>query len=264
MAEYIDTHSHLHFPQFDEDREEVVARMREHFVVTIAVGVDLETSKGAVALAQQYPDVVVGATIGVHPTDTKEGFEPVDYAPLLASGKVVGVGECGFDFFRTPREEVYERQKEIFGKQIAFAAEHDLPLMLHVRPSKGSDDAHEDALAMLEAARREYGRGMRGNAHFFTGSLAMAQRYWSLGFTTAFPGVITFAKECEEVVRACPPELMLSETDAPYAAPVPHRGGRSEPPFVIDTVAAIATIRGEDQRELKKRLTSNAKRIFGV
>jgi TatD DNase family protein len=270
MAEYIDTHSHLQLPQFDTDREAVIARMQERGVVTIAVGVGLITSRQAVALAQDYPDVVVGATIGVHPTDTDEGFDAAWYAGLFTHESpgqkrtVVGVGECGFDYFRTPKAEVYEKQKEVFEAQVAFALEHDLPLMLHVRPSKGTQDAHEDALAILEAKYQEVGGRLRGNAHFFTGSLESAKRYWALGFSTAFPGVVTFAPEYEEIVRACPPDLILSETDAPYASPVPHRGERCEPVYVADTVKALATIRGEDLEELKKRLISNSVRIFGV
>lgn len=263
MPEYIDTHSHVHFPQFDDDREGVFIRMREHGVVTIAVGVDLETSRRAVDMAKENPDVVVGATIGVHPTNISEGFEVSLYEPLL-SEHVVGIGECGLDYFRTPRADVFEKQKAVFEAQILFAVQHNLPLMLHIRPSKGSDDAHIDTIAILEAAKDKYGDKVRGNTHFFTGSLAMAQRYWDIGFTTAFPGVVTFAKECEEVVRAAPVELMLSETDAPYAAPVPYRGGRAEPIHVIDTIEAIAKIRGDDLEMLKKRLVSSAKRVFGV
>ena len=269
--EYIDTHSHVAFPQFDADREAVLARMREKGVHTIAVGVDFKTSRAAVALAQLHRDVVVGATIGVHPTDSNEGFEPEHYAGLFATHGgstarkvVVGVGECGFDYFRTPKEEVFERQKQIFRAQIAFAVEYDLPLMLHVRPSKGSDDAHIDALELLEDAKRIHGEKVRGNAHFFTGSLTMARRYWDLGFTIAFPGVITFAKECERLVKEAPIDMILSETDAPYAAPVPHRGERNEPVFVIDTVAAIAAIRGESLEIVKKRLVANAFRVFKV
>lgn len=261
MPEYFDTHSHVHFPEFDADRDAVLSRMREKNVWTIAVGVGLETSKGAVEIAGSNADI--WATIGVHPTDTDEGFNGEEYEKLLTE-RVVAIGECGLDYYRTPREGIFERQKEVFEAQIAFAAEHNLPLMLHVRPSKGSDDAHDDALKLLLAAREKYGDAVRGNAHFFTGSLMSAKRYWALGFTTAFPGVITFAKECEEVVREAPGELILSETDAPYASPVPHRGERNQPAYVIDTAEAIARIRGEDLEILKKRLVSNAFRVFGI
>lgn len=259
---YIDTHSHLNLENFQNDAEEVMARMREADVGTVAVGVGLETSKKAVALAEQYPDVVLGATIGVHPTDTDEDFILAAYEPLLESGHVVAIGECGLDYFRTPRAEAYERQKTVFEAQLAFAIEHDLPLMLHIRPSKGNDDAHDDALALLEPLKKMHGEKVRGTAHFFTGSLASARRYWELGFATSFPGVITFAKECEEVVRAAPSDRMLSETDAPFAAPVPFRGSRCEPTHVIEVVKKIAEIRGEEESAAAQQLIENARRIF--
>ena len=268
---YIDTHSPLNLMQFEDDREEVMAGMREADVGTITVGVDFLTSRKAVELAQTYPDVILGATVGVHPTDSEEDFVPEHYAGLFATHEspgqkrvVVAIGECGFDYFRTPREEVHERQREIFEKQIAFAVEHDLPLMLHVRPSKGSDDAHDDALALLEKAKQEHGAKVRGTAHFFTGSLESAKRYWTLGFATSFPGVITFAKETEAVVREAPAELMLSETDAPYAAPVPYRGERCEPTHVVEVVKKIAEIRGGGEETMATQLRENARHIFGV
>jgi len=260
MATYIDTHSHLNLPQFSEDLPEVLARMDEHDVSTIVVGVSFATSKQAVALAQKH-ERIVGATIGVHPTDTNEKFDPVDYEPLL-SEHVVGIGECGFDYYRTPRDEVYVHQREVFEAQVVFAAENNLPLMLHIRPSEGSVDAHQDALEVLKIYQKEYGQTVRGNVHFFTSTKEIAREYVALGFTIAFPGVITFVSELHEVVRDVPLDMMLAETDAPYAAPVPHRGSRNEPIFVIDTIRAIAEIRGENFEQVSEMLTKNAKALF--
>jgi len=268
---YIDTHSHLHFEQYAEDREAVLGRMRDQEVATIAVGVDFKTSREAVALAHEYPDVVLGATVGVHPNSASEGFEPAHYAGLFethavpgARGFVVGIGECGFDYFRVPRAEVYEREREVFEAQIAFAVESDLPLMLHVRPSKGSEGAHEDALAILRAAQKVHGEKVRGSAHFFTASLAIAKQYWNMGFTVAIPGVVTFAPEMHEVVRAAPLEMILSETDAPYASPVPYRGSRNEPAYVVEVVHTIASIRGAAREKVREQLALNAARVFGI
>lgn len=260
---YIDTHSHLHFAQFDADRADVYARMREAGVTTIAVGTGLQTSTDAVALAQNNPDIVRGATIGVHPTDFHEEFVPYYYERFLNSGVVVGVGECGLDYFRTPRAEVFEKQKALFEAQIQFALQHDLPLMLHVRPSKGSDDAHDDALALLNDYKIKHAvSNVRGTAHFFTGSLRAAQGYWDLGFCTSFPGVITFAPETEAVVREAPLDMILSETDAPYAAPVPYRGSRCEPTHVIEVVKKIAEIKQLPIEEVATQLVANARRVF--
>lgn len=261
MLTYIDTHSHLYFPQYDDDREDVLERMREREVGTIVVGTGLETSTQAVALAKKEPDVVLGATIGVHPTDTHEVFSASEYAPLLGK-RVVGVGECGFDYYRTPRDEVYVRQREVFEAQVAFALEHDLPLMLHIRPSEESTDAHDDALEVLRLYHKAHGDALRGNVHFFTSTTDVARAYLELGFTIAFPGVITFVPELHEVVRDVPLDMMLAETDAPYAAPVPHRGTRNEPVFVIDTIRAIADIRGEDTETVAAALTRNARALF--
>ena len=260
--EYIDTHSHIYFDDYDTDRDEVLTRMRDQHVTTIAVGTGLDTSKRALALVEQESDVVLGATIGLHPTSVgDEQFDISNYEALL-SDTVVGVGECGFDYFRTSKDDVYVAQREAFEAQVVFAAENDLPLMLHIRPSKDSTDAHDDALEVLKLYQKQYGDTVRGNGHFFTSTKEVARQYLELGFTIAFPGVITFAKELEEVVRDVPLDMMLSETDAPYAAPVPHRGKRNEPAYVQDIVAAIAQIRGEDIETVKKQLLANAQRVF--
>lgn len=258
---YIDTHSHPHFPHYDADREDMLARMRAADVATVAVGTSLETSKGAVEIAGKHPDI--WATIGVHPNDTDEMFSESAFAPLLTD-RVVGVGECGLDYYRGTAESDGARQKENFEAQIAFAVAHDLPLMLHIRAGKGATDAHDDALEMLRSAQATHGSRVRGNAHFFTGPLEIAERYWDMGFTTAFPGVITFAKETQEVVHAAPLDRILSETDAPYAAPVPHRGQRNEPAYVVRVVEAIAEIKGADSEGIRQELLKNARGVFGL
>lgn len=265
MLRHVDSHSHLQFPQFDDDREEVLSRMREMGISTIAVGTDFLTSRAAVQLALDVPDVVLGATVGVHPTHCDEGFNAEHFEGLWkthGTNLVVGVGECGLDYFHRPKEEVFGKQCEAFEQQIAFAIEHDLPLMLHVRPTKGSDDAHNDALSMLTPHIQTHGARVRGTAHFFTGSLEAAQKYWNLGFATSFPGVVTFVKELEEVVRAAPENLILAETDAPYAAPLSQRGKRNEPAFVEEIVTHIARIRGEEVGKIAGTLINNTQRIF--
>lgn len=262
MPEYFDTHSHVHFKQFNDDRDAVLARMRDQNVWTIAVGTSLETSNGAVALVKSERDVVRGATIGIHPT-TIEKFDKNAFQELL-SEEVVAVGECGLDYFRGERDELYPKQKENFEAQIEFAVENDLPLMMHIRPSNGKEDAHIDAIEILKSFQKTHGEKVRGNTHFFTGSAEIAKQYVDMGFTIAFPGVITFAEETHDAVREVPLRMILSETDAPYASPEPHRGKRNEPVFVIDTVKKIAEIKGEDLEKVKKTLVSNAIRVFGI
>ncbi len=259
-SKYIDTHSHLFEKKFDADRDEVLTRMREAGVGTLAVGVSYETSKAVIKLAQTH-DEVLGAVIGVHPTDTNEDFDVAQYQPLV-NEHVVGIGECGLDYYRTPREDVYVRQRELFEAQLHFALDNDLPLMLHVRPTPGTQDAHEDMLEILRIYKKTHGDALRGNSHFFTATEEVARAYLELGFMISFPGVITFAPELHSIVRDVPLDMLLSETDSPYAAPVPHRGSRNEPVFVIDTVNAIADIRGEDVEHVRAALVENAKSLF--
>ncbi len=256
---YIDVHSHVSFPEFDRDREEVLARMRAAGVAAVTVGVDLASSVNAVAIAEAHDNL--WATIGLHPADNRgEEFSPDAYAALAAHPKVVAVGECGLDYFRIKgdRADDVARQKRNFEAQIAFAAEFDKPLMLHCR------DAHADVIALLAHAQKKYGERVRGNVHFFTGDLATARIYIALGFTISVTGVITFAREYDEVVRRVPLASLLSETDCPFAAPVPYRGKRNEPAYVREIVVAIARIRGEDEETVARALLTNAARIFKI
>ncbi len=267
MTRYIDTHSHVYFPQFDTDREAVYERMHASAVQTIAVGTSLRTSQQAVQAVRDTPDLVVAATIGVHPNAAAEGFDTVVFEELLATSVprlVCGVGECGIDYYRGATDQEKAKQKEVFQAQIEFALAHDLPLMLHVRSSKGTDDAHHDALSIIDTYQKPHGEKVRGTSHFFTASLAIAKEYWKRGFATSFPGVITFAEECEKVVREAPAHLMLAETDAPYAAPLPHRGQRNEPSYVVEVVRKIAAVREEELERTKEQLLKNAQRIFNI
>lgn len=259
MIRFIDTHSHLQFSAYDTDRSAVISRMRGGEVGTIVVGTGHQTSEAAVRLVDGTSDM--WATIGVHPNDSAEGFDAATYEKLL-SPKVVGIGECGLDYFRSNKEVDGQRQKELFEAQIAFAIQHNRALMLHVRPSAKTEDAHEDTLSMLESYSKA--GALRGTAHFFTGSIHVAKRYWSLGIATSFPGVITFAGEYDDVVRFVPKNLILSETDAPYASPVPHRGKRNEPVFVKHVVQRIADLRQEEPDVMASCLLANASRIFAL
>lgn len=258
---FFDTHSHPQFGPYSADVSEVLARMKEERVSTIAVGTEKNTSAQAVDMANKNSHVF--ACIGVHPNDSTEMFEGAEFVKLL-SEKVVAIGECGLDYFRSSREQDGERQKKNFQAQIEFAITHDMPLMLHVRSSQGTQDAHQEAQEILASYQKEHGEKIRGTSHFFTGSLEIAKGYWNMGFAVSFPGVITFAREYDEVVIESPQALMLSETDAPYATPVPYRGQRNEPAYVIEVVRKIAQLRGEKMEETSQYLFDNACRIFRI
>jgi TatD DNase family protein len=232
-------------------------------VGTIAVGCDYSSSLRAVDLSQC--NVHVWACVGMHPVDTKNIFKKSDFIGLLSAKKangapaVVAVGECGLDYFRGADEAEKLRQKESFRNQILFSLEHSLPLMLHIRPSKGTVDAHEDALSILG----EY-NGLRGTCHFFTASVAVAQKYVQLGFYVSFPGVITFAPELAPIVVSVPLTRTLLETDSPYASPVPFRGQQNEPVRAIEVAQKIAAIHGISYEEVCAQTTQNAKDLFGL
>ena len=260
---YFDSHSHIHFDQFDADRNDVIARMDHAGIWTIAVGTNYETSKNALLLAERHSNIF--ATVGIHPTEEKESFNGTRFEALVQKSKVVAVGECGLDYYRIESTDVSEkaRQEKEFRSQILFAAKHNKPLMLHVRPSSGSTDAHDDALRILSELQAQF-PNIRGTSHFFTSSLAVAQQYLAIGFHISIPGVVTFDKALEEVVAGIPLERLLSETDSPYATPAPHRGKRNEPFFVIPIVEAIARIKHMPLTDVRTQLFVNTARLFGI
>jgi TatD DNase family protein len=259
--EYIDIHTHVNFKDFDDDREEVFSRAQGAGVAMINVGTKLATSKQAVELAETHPNTY--AIVGLHPIHTcggepgeeeikGENFDEEGFRELLKHPKVVGLGECGLDFFRN-NKDTREVQEEVFRKHLTLAEETDTPVMLHIR------DAYNEALEVLSEFPN-----VRGNVHFFAGDIPTAQKFLEKGFTLSFTGVITFAKEYEELVQFVPLNRIHAETDAPYVTPVPNRGKRNEPVFVRDVVAKIAEIKELPVEEVKEQLLQNAKNLFGI
>ncbi len=267
---YFDIHSHVNFKDYYADLPQVLQRMEDEGVLTISVGVDKATSEEGVRFAETHEGFY--ATIGLHPTDTRtETFAGSEYKDLVRSPKTVAVGECGVDYFRLPAQAGIDgdpalekkRQWREFEKQSEFATLNDKPLMIHCRPSKGSEDAYLDMLSFLEPRARENPK-VRGNMHFFVGNLDTAKRFWNIGFTTSFTGVLTFTHDYDEVVQAAPMDMLMTETDSPFATPVPFRGKRNEPVYVKYVVSAIARIRGEDEEAVRETVFKNAERVFGL
>lgn len=252
---YFDAHCHIQFPQYDEDRAELLASLREAEVGGLIVGTDSTFSKGAVDMADGKDWF---AAVGLHPNDKPgEGYDDSYYRKLAEDPNVVAIGECGLDYFR-PEEPQHEksRQVEVFDKHIQLALDTDKPLMIHARPSKGSMDAYLDAIDMLK------GKGVRGNMHFYVGDLETTKKFLELGFTFSFTAVLTFTHDYDEVVKYLPLEHILSETDAPYVAPAPNRGKRNDPLAVREVVKAVARIRGEEEEAVREALLANALRAF--
>jgi len=275
--QYIDIHAHTNFVIFDADRDGVVRRALDSETWIINVGTKQDTSRRAVEMTQKYPEGVY-AIIGLHPVHVNpsehdseesgaegeivevkgEDFDADFYRTLAKDGgkKVVGIGECGLDYYRNPTEEEKKRQINAFRAQIELALELDLPLMLHVR------SAYREVLDILKEYKAVAGDKLRGDAHFFAGSVDEAREFLALGFHLSYTGVVTFAKQYIELVSATPLDRIMSETDCPYVAPVPHRGKRCEPIFVQEVVHKIASIKDISIEECKKALVDNAFNIF--
>lgn len=261
---YIDAHCHIQFDAFDADQAELVERMRVEAVAGVVVGCDLESSKKAVELAGKHDHLF--ASVGLHPNHAgQESVDDVAYRALAAHPKVVAIGECGLDYFRPieVNDEVKNVQKEIFKKHVELAGELDKPLIIHARPSKGTQDAYADVINLLKEAKTRY-PNLRGDIHFFVGGIAEAEALSALDFTISFTAVITFARDYDAVIRAVPLASILSETDAPYLAPAGRRGERNDPLAVQEVVAKIAEIRGEDLETVRAALLANAQRLFAL
>lgn len=279
---YVDIHTHVNIQAFQDDRREVIARAREAGVAHINVGTQIDTSKRAVELAREYEDGVY-AIVGVHPVHTTksyhdekelgpehadgkgftsrgEMFDPEAYRELAADPKTVAIGECGLDYYRLDTETI-EAQREAFIAQIEFANEIGKPLMLHVRPSTeaGAPAAYKDAFEIV----KKYAK-VRGNVHFFAGTVEEAKRFWDIGFSTSFTGVITFTSDYDEPIKQAPKELIHAETDAPYVTPVPNRGKRNEPIYVIDVIKKQAELRGKSFDDWAAQLRQNAQELFHI
>ncbi len=283
--QYIDIHSHVNFKAFDEDRDAVIQHALDNHTWVINVGTQLDTSRKAVEMAHHYKEGVY-AIIGLHPihtgasfhdekelgeggkefTSRGETFDKVAYRELLKDPKVVGIGECGLDYYRCTPETI-EKQKKAFIEQIELANEVNKPLMLHIR--NGSTDsspqaipernAYADALSIL----KEHAK-VKGDVHFFAGAWEDAKGFLDFGFTLSFTGVVTFARNYDEVIRNTPLEMIMSETDSPYVTPAPYRGKRNEPVYVSEIVKKIAEIKGMPLEEVAQQLIVNAKRVFGI
>lgn len=267
---YFDAHTHVNFVAYKDDTEATIQRAKDAGVGMNIVGTQYDTSAAAVKLAEQYDNV--WATIGLHPIHTTKSYHDVKelgeggkeftsrgevfdtekYFALGQSRRVIAIGECGLDYFRVD-ESTKDVQSAAFIEQIELANRLGRPLMLHIR------EAYEDAIEIIKAHAK-----VRGDVHFFAGDWNIAKQFLELGFTLSFTGVITFTSDYDEVVKNAPLDMLLSETDAPYVTPAPHRGKRNEPAYVEYVVRRIAAIKGETIERTQEQLLANAKRVFAI
>ncbi len=250
----IDTHCHLNSHKFKDNVEEVINRALNNDVkMMIVVGYDHETNHRAIQLAEQYSFIY--ATVGFHPTEAKD-IRSKDFdelIPLLSHEKVVGIGECGLDFYWD--KEHIEKQIEVFLRQIELSKEYNLPLIIHMR------DASEATYNVLS----EY-EGIKGIMHCYSGSAEMAPLFINLGLHISLGGPVTFknGRIPKEVARVVPLDKLLVETDSPYLSPHPFRGKTNEPAKVKLIAEEIARIKDLPYKEISEVTTKNAMKLFNL
>jgi TatD DNase family protein len=266
---FVDSHAHVDSERYDEDREAMLQRARAagvEAVVCVGIGDGPCTMQRAADLTEQYAgrdDVPrLYATAGIHPHEarlaTPDALAKVE--SLAQHANVIAIGEIGLDYFydHSPRE----LQRAAFLAQMEIAAQAELPIIIHCRPSDNSENAWDDTLDLLE---REWApRGLAGILHCFTGAERHARRAMDIGFMISFAGNITFAKAqaLRDIAAIIPDDRLLIETDAPFLAPVPNRGKRNEPAFVPAVAAQLAAVRGKSAEEIGQLTTENFLRFF--
>ncbi len=251
---YFDTHAHYDSSKFDADRDAVLRALPESGVTLVVdPGDNAERSRRAVELAQQYPHVY--AAVGWHPEEAENWDENSLPAirELAKQPKVCAIGEVGLDYYWDTTYR--ERQKEMFRAQIELALELDLPVIVHDR------EAHGDSLEIV----RDY-PALRGVFHCFSGSVEMAQELLRRGWYLGFDGPITYknAARAPEVIRICPMERILLETDSPYLAPVPNRGKRNDSRNLPYIAATVARIKDMPVEAVAAQTMENGKKLFGI
>lgn len=254
--ELFDTHAHLHFPDFDGDRDEMLARARRAGVRRmLTIGTDVPTSHAAIDIAAREPDV--WASVGVHPHDAADADDAVlaEIDRLALAPRVVAVGEIGLDFFRnlSPRDA----QERVLRRMLRLARRTRKPVVVHCR------DAHAETLAILAEERVEE---VRGIMHCFSGDVEIARRCLELGLLISLAGPVTYpnARALPDVARFVPADRLVLETDCPYLPPQGHRGRRNEPAYLTVTAARVAELRGEKLEDTARRSSENARTLLGV
>jgi len=256
VLDLIDTHCHIHFPDYELDPEEVIANASQLGVTKLlCVGCTLEDSKLAIKMASKHENI--WATIGLHPHEAKEyvrnNVKLADFHDLAASPRVVAIGEAGLDYHynHSPRED----QIKLLRFQLDIAVEHKLPLIFHVR------EAFEDFWQIFD----EY-KDIRGVVHSFSSTKQNVSEVLKRGLYVGINGIMTFTKNADQLAaaKAIPLNKLLLETDSPYLTPTPYRGTVNEPKRVVSVAEFLSDLRGESLEQLAHATTANAKNLFGI
>ena len=251
---FVDTHVHFHFPDFDSDRAEAIARSKASGVTTfINVGTDVESSRKSMSLAEA--DTAFYATAGIHPHDAKDATPEAlnEIERLLHHPRMVAIGEVGLDFFRNLSPA--EKQIEVLRSFFAMQRRTGKPLVIHCR------DAYEK---LIEMVMEELKPPVSGVMHCYSSDKAVMSRLIDLGFYISFAGPLTYKKNdaLREACAACPLERLLFETDAPFLAPQRMRGKRNESAYLLETAKVAADLHGISIDELGEKTTVNARKLF--
>jgi TatD DNase family protein len=262
---FVDSHAHLDGRQFDSDRESVINRAREAGIKTIVAignGDGPPTLDAGVQLAERYPFMY--ATVGIHPHEATLASDHAyaEMEQLARNPKVIAWGEIGLDYYydHSPRDT----QKQVFVHQMDMAATAKLPIVIHCRPSENSDNAWEDCLNLIGEQWAPHGIG--GVLHCFTGTWAHAKRALDFGFMISFAGNVTFpkAQQIRDAAAQVPLDRILIETDCPYLAPIPYRGKRNEPAYVIETARKLGDLRGLAMENIGEQTARNFYNFFKI
>ena len=249
--------------RFESDREQVIARAKAvgvQNIVAIGNGDGPEQVDCGIRLAEKYEFIY--ATLGIHPHEARLAHEAAyqNMERLAKHPKVIAWGEIGLDYFYD--HSARDVQRQVFLRQMELAAAAKLPIVIHCRPSDGSDDAWEDCLGLM----REHWapKGFGGILHCFTGNWPQAKRSLDMGFMISFAGNLTFpkAQQIRDAALEVPLNRMLIETDSPYLAPIPHRGKRNEPAYVVETARKLGELRGTSGEEVGQQTTRNFYNFF--
>ncbi len=267
----IDSHAHLDSARYDDDRDAMLARAYEagvRGILSIGIGDGPATMHRAADLARDYsgrPNAPrIWASAGIHPHEAQDATEEAlaSLDALLQRPEVIACGEIGLDYYydHSPRDT----QKSAFSRQMALAARHKKPIIIHCRPSDNSANAWVDTLAILESDWAPTGLG--GILHCFTGDWDHARRALDIGFLISFAGNITFPRNqpLREVATLVPPDRLLIETDCPFLAPVPYRGKRNEPAWVKEVAVTLGDLLEITPEQVALRTTQNFQSFFGL
>lgn len=261
-----DTHAHIYAEEYGDEYQTIIQDTLNQGVWFNNVGTRKETSEQCVKIANEYKEGVY-AVVGAHPHHASDAFDKNLFASLASDPKVVGIGECGLDYFRLEGdiETAKQRQKTVFAQHIEIANQLDKTLVIHTRASKDTEDAYLETLQIL-GDLKENGTLPRFLIHSFTSNWQICKQFLDLGGYIALNGIITFDKTgvLKEVCENIPLDRLVFETDAPYLSPVPMRGKKNFPSYVKYVAEHFAKLRGIDIQELEKLTDSNAKILFRI